>query len=91
MVPGGHVIQIRDAFIQNLGNGSRWVRLVRNMLKKHAVILGVSGLRCYSRGWLGGCRLRNRSGAIQRGWRWSRRLEQARVDTRVLRRRLAQK
>ena len=35
--------------------------------------------------------MRNRSGAIQCGWRWSRRLEQARVDTRVLRRRLAQK
>jgi hypothetical protein len=65
--------------------------LVRNMLKKQAVILGVSRLRRLSREWLGGCRLRNRSGAIQRGWRWSRRLEQARVDTRVLRRRLAQK
>ena len=61
------------------------------MLKKQAVILGVSRLRRLSREWLGGCRLRNRSGAIQRGWRWSRRLEQARVDTRVLRRRLAQK
>jgi hypothetical protein len=58
--------------------------LVRNMLKKHAVILGVSGLRRLSRGWLGGCRLRNRSGAIQSGRRWSRRLEQAWVDTRVL-------
>jgi hypothetical protein len=61
------------------------------MLKKHAVILGVSGLRRLSRGWLGGCRLRNRSGAIQSGWRWSRRLKQARVDTRVLRGRRAQK
>ena len=91
MVPGGHVVQIRDAFVQNLGNGSRRVRLVRNMLKKHAVILGVSGLRRLSRGWLGGCRLRNRSGAIQSGWRWSRRLKQARVDTRVLRGRRAQK
>ena len=90
-VPGEHVVQIRDAFVQNLGDSSRRVRLVRNMLKKQAVILGVFRLRCCSRGWLGGCRLRNRSGAIQSGWRWSRRLEQAWVDTRVLSSRFAQK
>ena len=34
--------------------------------------------------------MRNRSGAIQSGWRWSRRLEQAWVDTRVLSSRFAQ-
>jgi hypothetical protein len=61
------------------------------MLNENAVILEVSGLRCCSRGWLGGRRLRNRSGAIQCGWRWSRRLEQAWVDTRVLSSRFAQK
>ena len=65
--------------------------MVRNMLKENTLILEVLGLRCCSRGWLGGCRLRNRSGAIQSGWRWGRRLKQARVDTRVLSSRFAQK
>ena len=59
--------------------------MIRNMLKKNTVKVGVSRLRRLSRGW------RNRPGAIQSRWRWSRRLKQARADTRMLGRQLAQK